>query len=61
MNTRMLMTTNGSMLCLCDDRGTIIGWIPYPRNREVLGPGREKVYLARATANTVPSTPRRAA
>ena len=57
----MFMNTNGSMLCLCDDHGTIIGWIPYPQNREAVGPGREKVYLARPTAATVPSTPRRAA
>ncbi|MDP1892185.1 MAG: hypothetical protein Q8K55_14940 [Gemmatimonadaceae bacterium] len=41
------MTTAGCLLCLCDERGTIIGWIPFPVRRDALGPGREKVYLAR--------------
>ncbi len=61
MEARVLMTTGGSLLCLCDDRGTIIGWIPYPLRRDAVGPGREKVYLARPQATLVPATPRRAA
>jgi hypothetical protein len=61
MEAKLLMTTGGSMLCLCDERGTIIGWIPYPLHREAVGPGREKVYLARAREVPVPATPRRAA
>lgn len=47
MEARVLMSTAGSLLCLCDERGTIIGWIPFPVRRDALGPGREKVYLAR--------------
>ena len=35
------------MLCLRDDRGTIIGWIPFPLTADAVGPGRGKVYLAR--------------
>jgi hypothetical protein len=61
MQNRILMTTGGSMLCLCDDHGTIIGWIPYPSQREALGPGRETVYLARPQAVPLPASPRRAA
>ncbi len=61
VEARVLMTTGGSLLCLCDDRGTIIGWIPYPLRRDAVGPGREKVYLARPQATLVPATPRRAA
>ncbi len=49
------------MLCLCDESGTIIGWIPYPLRRDALGPGHETVYLARPQAVLVPATPRRAA
>jgi hypothetical protein len=61
MEPKVLMTTGGSMLCLCDERGTIIGWIPYPQHREAVGPGREKVYLARPQSTTMPRSPRRAA
>ncbi|MBW7935110.1 MAG: hypothetical protein H3C62_16180 [Gemmatimonadaceae bacterium] len=61
MEARVLLTTGGSMLCLCDENGTIIGWIPYPQRRDAVGPGREKVYLARPLAVPVPNHPRRAA
>jgi hypothetical protein len=57
----MLMTTGGSMLCLCDESGTIIGWIPYPLRRDAVGPERETVFLARPLAVPVPAFPRRAA
>jgi len=61
METKVMMTTAGSMLCLCDERGTIIGWIPFPRRRDALGPGREKVYLARPQqAVSTYATPRAA-
>lgn len=48
------------MLCLCDERGTIIGWIPFPLNREPVGPGRETVYLARPRSVHVTATHRAA-
>jgi len=57
----MLMTTGGSMLCLCDDKGTILGWVPYPLRRDAFGPDRETVYLARPMAMQLPLNPRRAA
>ena len=49
MELKRMQTTAGSIYCLLDDRGTIIGWIPNPVAKDVVGPGREKVYLARAT------------
>jgi hypothetical protein len=61
VETKILMTTGGPMLCLCDERGTILGWIPYPRRRDAFGPDRETVYLARPQAVAVPVTPRQAA
>ncbi len=57
----MLMTTGGSMLALCDDKGTILGWVPYPLRRDAFGPDRETVYLARPMAMSLPVNPRRAA
>lgn len=60
MEARILVTTAGSLLCLCDERGTIIGWIPYPIRRDALGPGREKVYLARPQSLPVTATHRAA-
>lgn len=60
MEARVLMTTAGSLLCLCDERGTIIGWIPFPVRRDALGPGREKVYLARPQSVPVAATHRAA-
>jgi hypothetical protein len=54
------MTTAGSLLCLCDERGTIIGWIPYPVRRDALGPGREKVYMARPQSVPVTTATRAA-
>lgn len=47
MEAQLMRTTSGSMLCLRDDRGTIIGWIPFPLAAAAFGPGRSKVYLAR--------------
>ncbi len=49
MELKRMQTTAGSLYCLVDDRGTIIGWIPNPVSKDVVGPGREKVYLARAS------------
>jgi hypothetical protein len=50
MDVKIMQTTAGPLLCLVDERGTIIGWIPNPVNRDVLGPGRATVYLARPQA-----------
>ncbi len=61
METKQMLTTAGSILCLLDDRGTIIGWIPYPIRRDVLGPGREKVFLARPQSVPVREAASRAA
>ena len=61
VETKVLMTTAGSILCLCDEKGTILGWIPFPLRRDALGPDRETVYLARPESVQVPATPRRAA
>ncbi len=47
MEAKVMWTTNGSMLCLRDDRGTIIGWIPFPLRADAFGPGSGTVYLAR--------------
>lgn len=60
METKVMMTTAGAILCLCDDRGTIIGWIPYPLHRDALGPGRGKVFLARPDALSLAAAPRAA-
>jgi len=60
METKQMWTTAGAMLCVCDDRGTIIGWIPYPLRRDAVGPGREKVYLARPASIQAVATPRAA-
>ena len=60
MEPKVMWTTAGSLLCLCDERGTIIGWIPYPIRRDALGPGREKVYLARPASVPVVATTRAA-
>jgi hypothetical protein len=30
-----------------DERGRLIGTIPHPRSGEPVGPGRQKVYLAK--------------
>ncbi|MCX5761273.1 MAG: hypothetical protein NTW72_07185 [Gemmatimonadetes bacterium] len=60
METNLMWTTAGAMLCVRDDRGTLVGWIPFPRAADALGPGREKVYLARAVEIPVVSTSRAA-
>lgn len=39
--------TSESRIELFDDQGKLIGTIATPNAAEVLGPGREKVYLAR--------------
>ena len=39
---------------LLDDRGRVIGVITRPVDPEALGPGCEKVYLARATTERTP-------
>jgi len=43
---QMKQTTGGS-LCVFDERGRLIGTIDRPVQRDPLGPGRAKVYLAR--------------
>ena len=40
--------TEQPQIQLLDDRGRVIGVITRPVDPEALGPGREKVYLARA-------------
>lgn len=50
MEMQLMRTTAGSMLCLRDDHGTIIGWIPFPLRPDAVGPGRETVYLARVAS-----------
>ena len=47
MEAQLMRTTAESMLCLRDDRGTIIGWIPFPLRADTFGPGCDTVYLAR--------------
>ncbi len=42
--------TSESRIELFDDQGKLIGTIAKPIAAEVLGPGREKVYLARRPA-----------
>jgi hypothetical protein len=51
VETKLMLTTAGSMLCLTDEHGTILGWIPFPSRRDAFGPQRETVYLARPTAS----------
>ena len=60
MEMQFMRTTAGSMLCLCDDSGTIIGWIPFPLRADAVGPGRETVYLARAASVPAVKAPRAA-
>jgi len=60
MEMQLMRTTAASMLCLRDDRGTIIGWIPFPLAGDAFGPGCETVYLARP-AVTPAATASRAA
>ena len=60
MELQLMRTTAGSMLCLRDDNGTILGWIPFPLRADAVGPGRETVYLARAATATAARTPRAA-
>ena len=55
MEMQLMRTTAGSMLCLRDDCGTIIGWIPFPRAADAIGPGRGTVFLARPTQATAAS------
>jgi hypothetical protein len=43
---KMTKNTGGS-LCLFDERGSLIGTIDRPVQRDPVGPGRAKVYLAR--------------
>jgi hypothetical protein len=43
---------SGEHLCLFDDRGTLLGVIAHPVDREPLGPGRDTVFLARDGAST---------
>ena len=46
MELQLMTTTAGRMLCLRDERGTIIGWIPFPRRIDAFGPGGATMYLA---------------
>jgi hypothetical protein len=43
---RMTHST-GATICLFDERGTLIGTIDRPVQRDPLGPGHPTVYLAR--------------
>lgn len=57
MEMQLMRTTAGTMLCLRDDQGTIIGWIPFPLAADAVGPGRGKVFLARpAGMSAAPSS-----
>lgn len=60
MELKQLITTAGPILCLLDERGTILGWIPYPIRRDAVGPGREKVFLARPQSVPTIHAPRAA-
>jgi hypothetical protein len=60
MEVQVMRTTAGSMLCLRDDRGTIIGWIPFPLRVDAFGPGCDTVYLARPATTTVATASRAA-
>jgi hypothetical protein len=48
MEPTMTRTADGQIQ-LYDDKGRLIGVITRPVVTDVLGPGREKVYLARRT------------
>lgn len=48
--TTIVKRTSESRIELFDGNGRLIGTISRPIDAEVLGPGREKVYLARRPA-----------
>jgi hypothetical protein len=48
MESTMPRTDDQSQIQILDERGGVIGVITRPVAPEALGPGREKVYLARS-------------
>lgn len=46
-NDPRITVTSGGTFCLFDDAGRLIGTITHPVERQPVGVGREKVYLAR--------------
>ena len=45
---RIIVTSSGTY-CLFDEAGQLVGTVERPVERQPVGPGREKVYLIRAT------------
>lgn len=45
-DTRVIVTSGGTF-CLFDNSGRLVGTIEHPVERQPIGAGREKVYLAR--------------
>ena len=48
MEQTTMQETQADRVVVFDERGGQIGTIPHPESGEPIGPGREKVYLARA-------------
>jgi hypothetical protein len=42
-----IVVTSGGTVCLYDEAGRFVGTITRPVDRQPVGPGREKVFLAR--------------
>lgn len=49
VNDPRILVTSGGTFCLYDDGGRFIGTISQPVDRQPVGPGRDTVYLERAT------------
>jgi hypothetical protein len=47
METLGMTYTTDTSLRVFDEHGGLVGTIPYPLERDPLGPGRETVYLVR--------------
>ena len=48
-NDPRIIVTSGGTFCLYDDHGRFIGTISRPLDRQPVGPGRDTVYLERAS------------
>ena len=48
MRGLMIAGATGESLCLYDEKGRLVGTIDRPVSRDLLGPGRETVYLSRS-------------
>ena len=48
LDPRIIITPAGTY-CLYDERGRLVGTIAQPVERQPVGPGREKVFLTRAS------------